>query len=262
MTEAAAIGARPRPIAVSWTAALRALLVADTAVQMRNKRSLALSLFLPLILLFVLSAGKRANLLGDPRVLMAESITVGIVTLGVIGYSTAVARDREHGVFQRLRVTPAPTWTIMASRFVVQVVTTLGIAIVVLVVGYAFKHVALDAVGYVLTLATVVIGAALFLSIGQAIVGLIPSADTLNSMGRFILIPLMGLTLLGHTEVLGTTVEYISRWSPGGAFSSVLAAAMTPSVWNVETWVALAASLAYTAVFTGVGIRWFRWTAR
>ena len=262
MTEAVAVGARSRPIALSWIAALKVLLVADTAVQMRNKRSLALSLFLPLILLFALSAGKRANALGDPRVLLAESITVGIVTLGVIGYSTAVARDREQGVFQRLRVTPAPTWTIMASRLAVQIVATLGIAVVVLVVGYAFKHVALDAVGYVLTLVIVVLGAALFLSIGQAIVGLIPSADTLNSMGRFVLIPLMGLTLLGHTELLGTTVEYISRWSPGGAFSSVLAAAMNPSVWNGETWGALAASLAYAAVFAGMGVRWFRWTAR
>jgi ABC-2 type transport system permease protein len=262
MTEAVAPGVRTRPIALSWIAALKVLLVADTAVQMRNKRSLVLSLFLPLILLFALSAGKRANLLGDPRVLVAESITFGIVTLGVIGYSTAVARDREQGVFQRLRVTPAPTWTIMASRFVVQVVATLGIAVVVLVVGYVFKHVALDPVGYVLTLVIVVLGAALFLSIGQAIVGLIPSADTLNAMGRFILIPLIGLTVLGHTDVLGTTVEYISRWSPGGAFSVVLAAAMNPSVWNGETWGALGASLAYAAVFAGVGIRWFRWTAR
>jgi ABC-2 type transport system permease protein len=235
---------------------------ADVAVQLRNKRSLVLSLALPLILLFALSAGKRANVLGGPIVLVAEPITVGIVTLGVIGYSTAVARDREQGVFQRLRVTPAPTWTIMASRFLVQVAASLGIAVVVLVAAYAFKHVALDPVGYALTLVIVVLGAAVFLSIGQAIVGLIPSADTLNAGGRFILVPLMGLTLFGHTDVLGTTVEYISRWSPGGAFSSLLAAAMNPSTWGGETWGALLVCLAYTAVFAGVGIRWFRWTAR
>jgi ABC-2 type transport system permease protein len=166
------------------------------------------------------------------------------------------------GTFQRLRVTPAPTWTIMGSRFVVQVAAMLVMAVVVLSAAYAFEHVTLDLVDYVLTLVAVVVGALVFLSIGQAIVGLVPSADTLNAVGRFILIPLIGLSLFGHTDVLGTTFEYISRWSPGGAFSSVLAGAMNPSTWSGETWGALLVSLAYSAVFAGVGIRWFRWTAR
>jgi ABC-2 type transport system permease protein len=262
VTESVVASARSRPLAISWIRALQVLLRADAAVQLRNKRSLALSLFLPLAMMFALFSAKRAKVLGDPRLLVAECVTVGIVTLGVIGYSTAVARDREQGVFQRLRVTPAPTWTIMCSRFVVQVAAVLVMAVVVLVAAFAVEHVALDPVGYPLTLAVLVLGGVVFLSIGQAIVGLIPSAETLNGIGRFILIPLIGLSLFGHTDVLGTTFEYISRWSPGGAFSSLLAGAMNPSVWSGETWGALLVSLGYSAVFAGVGIRWFRWTAR
>ena len=34
-------------------------------------------------------------------------------------------RDRELGVLQRLRVTPAPNWMIMASRLIVQVAVNL-----------------------------------------------------------------------------------------------------------------------------------------
>ena len=262
MTESVVASARSRSLGISWMTALQVLLRADTAVQLRNKRSLVLSLFLPLAMMFALFSAKRAKVLGDPRLLIAECVTVGIVTLAVIGYSTAVARDREQGVFQRLRVTPAPTWTILCSRFVVQVAAVLVMAVAVLVAAYAVEHVALDLVGYLLTLAVVVLGAVVFLSIGQAIVGLIPSAETLNAIGRFILIPLIGLSLFGHTDVLGTTFEYISRWSPGGAFSSLLAGAMNPSLWSGETWGALVVSLGYSALFGGVGIRWFRWTAR
>jgi ABC-2 type transport system permease protein len=135
-------------------------------------------------------------------------------------------------------------------------------AIVVLAAANVFEHVALDLVEYVLTLAAVLVGALVFLSIGQAIVGLVPSADTLNAIGRFVLIPIIGLSLFGHTDLLGTTFEYISRWSPGGAFSSLLAGAMNPSAWSGETWGALLVCLGYSAVFAGVGIHWFRWTAR
>jgi len=249
-------------VTLSWTAAIRVLLRADATVQLRNKRSLFLSFALPLVILFALFTAKRAAVLGDPRLRVAECMTLGIVTLGVIGYPMSVARDRDNGVFQRLRVAPAATWTIMGSRFVVQVAAMLVMAIVALTAAGVFEHVSLGAVEYVLTLAAVLVGALVFLSIGQAVVGLVPSADTLNAISRFILIPIFGLSLFGHTDVLGTTFEYISRWSPGGAFSSLLAGAMNPSAWSLETWGALLACLAYSAVFAGVGIRWFRWTSR
>ena len=54
------------------------------------------------------------------------------------------------GVFQRLRVTPAPTWTIMTSRLAVQVVANLIIAVVVLVIGSAIHHLSLDVGQYAL----------------------------------------------------------------------------------------------------------------
>jgi ABC-2 type transport system permease protein len=264
MTEAIAVSPRPRPIAVSWMGSLKILLRADITVQLRNKQSLLLTFALPMVMLVALFAGKRAaaSALGDPKLRVAEAITLGLVTAGVLGYSMAVAQDREHGVFQRLRVTPTPAWTIMASRFAVQVASMLVMAVLVLVVASVFVHVTLAVDEYALTLLAVAIGAAVFLSIGQAVVGLVRSAATLNAFGRFILVPIIGLTLLGHIDLLGTTVEYIARWSPGGAFSTLLAGAMNPSTWAVETWGALLASLGYTAVFAGVGIRWFRWTAR
>ena len=253
----------PAAPTLGWRSSLRYLLQADTIVQVRNRRSIYLSLVLPLILLFALSAGKRANALGPPDLRTAMSLTVGLVSIGVIGHSMAVARDRDTGVFQRLRVSPAPTWTIMVSRFLVQLVTALVMSVIVLVAAAAFQNVTLSPVGYALTLLMIVVGAMVFLSIGQAIVGLIRSAETLNAAGRLLYVPILVLSLFGHTDVLGTTIEYISRYSPGGAFASLLSGAMAPDTsWTTDTWIAIPVCLGYALVFAVIGIKWFRWTSR
>jgi ABC-2 type transport system permease protein len=143
----------------------------------------------------------------------------------------------------------------------VHVVAMLIIAVVVLVAARVIDNVSLDATGYALTLLVVLLGAAVFLSIGQAVAGLIRSADALNAAGRLVLIPILALSFFGHIDALGTTFEYIARWSPGGAFSMLLTGAMNTSTWSGETWAAIPVSLGYVLVFAGVGIRWFRWTA-
>jgi len=241
--------------------ALRALLEADLVVQLRNLRAVALSTILPLVLLFGTFAGKRAQILGDPRFKVAACMMLGMATIALLGYSMSMARDRDAGVFQRLRVTPTPPWAIMASRLAIQVLAMLVMAVVVLVAATLFENVALDAGGYVLTLFAVVFSSAMFLSIAQALVGLIRSTDTLNAVSRLAYIPLFALGLLGHTDILGTTLETIARWSPGGVVATMLGGAMSPTTWNGETWTAVLVVLAYAAVFAGAGIRWFRWTA-
>ena len=66
MTERADLSLIPVPAAPRLARTLRALLEADLAVQIRNRRALALGIVLPVVLLFALSAGKRVDLFGDP----------------------------------------------------------------------------------------------------------------------------------------------------------------------------------------------------
>jgi ABC-2 type transport system permease protein len=261
------------------TEIFRALLEADFTVQLRNNRALLLSFALPLVVLYALFAsplaGKRGLALGDPQFRVAAALTLGMASIAILGYSMTVARDREKGVFQRLRVTPAPTWAIMASRLLVQVAAILAMALVLLVAANLFVGVSpgstLDLnspgpedylVADLLTFICVIFSSALFLSVGQALAGLVKSADTLNAVGRIAYIPLFALGLFGHSTIFGTTFELISRWSPGGTVITLLSGAMNPSSWNSDTWLALAASTAYTVVFAGIGIRWFQWGAR
>src|SRR5438128_1599820 len=241
---------------------LRALLEADFTVQLRNGRALALTFLVPLVLLYGLSAGKRRAQLGGPIVDVALALTLGIASIAILGYTASVARDRELGVFQRLRVTPAPTWTIMVSRLAVQIVSMLAMTVVVLVVAAIVEKVSLDPAAYLLTLLGVIFSSAVFLGVGQALVGLLKSADTVNAFGRLTYLPLVALGIFGHSTIFGTTFETISRWSPGGAVATLLAGAMQPAAWSADTWWALLASILYAVVFAGIGIRWFQWSPR
>jgi ABC-2 type transport system permease protein len=101
-----------------------------------------------------------------------------------------------------------------------------------------------------------------FLSFGQALAGLAKSADTVNAVGRLAYLPLFVLGLFAHIPVFGTTFETVSRWSPGGVVIDLFAGGLQPTTWSGETWGSLAACLGYAVVFTGIGIRWFRWSTQ
>src|SRR5260370_16868423 len=240
----------------------RALLEADFTVQLRNNRALLLSFALPLVVLFALFASKFYIALGNPQFRVASVLTLGMASIAILGYAMTVARDREKGVFQRLRVTPAPTWTIMTSRLLVQVAAIVAMALVVLVAADLFKGVSLSAEAYLLTFICVIFSSALFLGVGQALAGLVRSADTLNAVGRIAYLPLFALRLFCQSTIFATTFHLISRWSPGGTVETLLTGAMNPSSWNSDTWLALAVSAAYSVVFPAIGIRFFQWRAR
>ncbi len=150
----------------------------------------------------------------------------------------------------------------MTSRLLVQVAAIVAMALVVLVAAGIFEGVSLSAAGYLLTFICVIFSSALFLGVGQALAGLVKSADTLNAVGRIAYLPLFALGLFGHSTIFGTTFELISRWSPGGTVVTLLSGAMSPSTWSSDTWLAVAVSTAYSVVFAGIGIRWFQWGSR
>ena len=238
------------------------LVRADGTAQLRTPQALLITFALPLILLVATGLGKNSAALGGPEFRISLALTVGLVSIGTVGYSLSIARDRDTGVFQRLRVTPAPTWTIMVSRWIVQLGAVLVMTIVVLVIAAVVVGVTLSPQDYLFTVLVALVGSAVFLSIGQAIVGLIASADTLNAAGRLLYVPLIGLSLFGNTDRLGTAVEMVSRWSPGGCLETLLSAAMGATAWSDQVWWALLASFGYTVVFAVIGIRWFRWVSR
>jgi ABC-2 type transport system permease protein len=235
---------------------------ADFTALVKNPRRLLLSFLLPILLLLITNSTKGTQHLGGALFVIGLSIAYGLASTSIMGYALSIARDRENAVFQRLRVTPAPTWTIMASRLAMQVLANLVIALVVVIVGAQMHHVSLSASQYALVLAVSILGGAVFLAIGQALVGLVKSADTVNAAGRILLIVLIVFGLFGQSGALGGVWESIARWSPVGAVMTLFAGVLNVSGWDSRDWLSLVACGGYIVVCAAVGIRWFQWNAR
>src|SRR3984885_5549664 len=88
------------------------LLKADLTTQWRNRRASVMVVLLPVV---IVMSWKALIVKTGGAFVLSNAITLGLNAIGLMGYSNSIARDREKGVFQRLRVSPLPLWTIMAS---------------------------------------------------------------------------------------------------------------------------------------------------
>ena len=237
------------------------LLRADFTVLLRSGRTLALNALLPLLILVITALGKQDRF-GTSEFVIGMAVTYGLLASDLLGYALTMSRDRDLGVFQRLRVTPAPTWTIMTSRLSVQLIVNLVITIIVIIAGSIIHHISFTVGQYLLFLAAAIIGGAVFLSIGQAMVGLLKSATVVNAVGRILLIALVLIGLLGATGLLGSAFQTFADWTPVGALFNLFAGALNISAWSGTNTNALIACLAYIAVFSFIGIRWFHWDSQ
>ena len=236
--------------------ALSSLLRADLVTQWRNRRSFILLLLVPIIIL--ISWKGIVEKFGGPFAL-STCITIGLVAIGLMGYSNSIARDRDKGVFQRLRVAPVPTWCIMASRLVIQLIMIVLLTTVIFIAGNNIDHIKLSPSGYILSFLTAVVGGAVYLCLGQLIVGLIQNPETVNSTSRLTYFLFIMVGMFGELGVLGDQVKEIVLWSPYGTVKRIIAAGMQAGTWNSEMTTALFITFGYAIIFSMIGIKKFKW---
>jgi len=239
--------------------ALSALLRADFTTQWRNRRSVVLVLLVPVIIL--ISWKGLVEKLGGPFAL-SNSLTYGLIAIGLMGYTNSIARDRDKGVFQRLRVAPVPTWAIMMSRLFVQLMMIVLVTTAIFVVGYDYDKITLTPTGYIITYFTATIGGAVYLALGQLIVGLIKSPETVNSTSRLVYFSFVIIGMFGGLGMLGKQVEELTQWSPYGTVKNIMVAGMAPGTWNMTDTNALLVTLGYILVFATIGIKKFKWESK
>ena len=236
--------------------ALLSLMRADFTTQWRNRRAVIMSLLVPVIIL--ISWKGLVDKFGGAFVL-SISMTIGLTSIGLMGYAISIARDRDKGVFQRLRVTPVPTFFIMLSRLLVQLAMIILLILFVFIIGHNFDKITLSPAGYALTFITAFIGGALYLGLGQMIVGLVKNSETVNSTTRLVYIAFIVLGMFGELGLFGDKLKVIIHWSPFGTVKTILAASMEPLTWNSESSLALLATVVYAFAFSFFGIKWFKW---
>ena len=241
---------------------MTALLRADFHVLRKNRRSLIMSILLPYLILVSTNSVQSEQSFGGALFEVGLALTYGVASTSIMGYPLALARDRENGVLQRLRVTPATTKEIMGSRLAVQMVANLVIALAVLSLGASIHHLHLSIVQYLLVLLASMVGGAMFLAIGQTLVALIKAADTVNSAARLVYIGLTLLGVFGASGALGHSWQVASSWSPVGTLMTLFASVLHVGAWNTHDSETLLTIVGYIAVFTGIGVTQFKWDAR
>jgi ABC-2 type transport system permease protein len=248
----------PRALPSGGTVFL-SLLKADLTTQWRNRRAAIMVVLLPVIIVIAWKGliGKTGG-----AFVLSNAITLALNAIGLMGYSNSIARDREKEIFQRLRVAPAPNWTIMGSRLAVQLVMITMVTVIVMIVGYQYDHIVLTPLGYIAGLLTAIVGGAVYLALGQAIVGRITNPETVQSTSRLIYIAFIMIGMFGSFQMLGDFFNKVAKYTPYGTVNSIVSGALTPSNWTSHTTMNLLLTIGYTAVFAFMGIRWFKWSTK
>ena len=236
---------------------LSSLLRADLKTQWRNRRAVILTILVPVIIL--VSWRQIIAQIGGAFAL-GSCITVGLMATGLMGYTNSIARDRDKGIFQRLRVAPLPSWAIMASRLLVQLLMIFIITAAVLIAGYSVDNIVIPTEGYVLAFIAAIVGAAVYLAMGQVIVGLIKNPETVNATTRLVYFIFIMVGMFGQLGILGEALKKYVIWSPYGTVQTIIAGAMVPSKWTATTTQALLLTIVYAAVFFVIGIKKFQWS--
>jgi ABC-2 type transport system permease protein len=94
------------------------------------------------------------------------------------------------------------------------------------------------------------------------IAGLQKNAETVNATTRLVYFVFIMVGMFGELGLLGEQLKKIVHWSPYGTVKTIVAAAVQPANWSTDTTYALLVTIAYSLVFSMLGIKWFRWNTK
>ena len=225
----------------------------------RNKMALLYGYLFPLIFLvafYVLYRHEKIPLLRH----MGELLTVAVLGGACFGLPTTLVSERERGVWRRYRLSPVPTWTIVASTVVARylIVLTAGmlqLALAMLLGMTAPEH------PFGLWLAFTFVSFA-FIGLGLVIATLADNVPAVQALGQCIFLPML---IIGGVAVqlasLPLWAQHVSAFFPGRYAVEALQASVTGRGIPGSRFSLLALAL---IGFAGcvAGAKLFRWDAQ
>jgi ABC-2 type transport system permease protein len=170
----------------------------DVIAALRNRRTVFLSIALPVLLLVVLTGlyadSDRVTVIGQTvdaqRAFVPGIMALAVLTSSFMSLLMTVAGQREAGVLKRRRATPVPPIALILGR----ALTATGISIVAVVVMLVIADAGYDISpppGFELPmLLGVVCGSLCFAACGYAVAGLVTSPESAGPIVQVILLPL------------------------------------------------------------------------
>jgi ABC-2 type transport system permease protein len=190
---------RPTPAERSWRSdlALTGWQVAyEQRAFWRNRTRAFFSFGMPIMLLLLfasLNSGGKIEQLHDIEYVvffLPGIMAYGIVITQFVNMAGGLAIQRDNGLLKRMRGTPLSGWAYVAGRVGSTAVSSVLMAIVMLVIGTAFFGVHLRAEAVPAIAVAVILGAATFAALGMAAVSIIPNAEAAPVVANVLILPL------------------------------------------------------------------------
>lgn len=185
-----------------------------------------------------------------------------VITACYTNIAIRVAFSRDEGVLKRIRGTPLPAWSFLVGRIVHACLVALLLVVIVLAFGVLFYDVTVPTTKLPAFIATLIIGAATFSSLGLAITTVIPNADASPAIVNASILPLLFISDI-FLNIDTTWVVTLSNIFPVRHFSEAMQIVFNPfgdgSGFSAEHLVVMAAWLVAGLL---ISIRWFTWEPR
>jgi ABC-type transport system involved in cytochrome c biogenesis permease component len=239
--------------------ALREHLALALRLHFRNRMALLYGYLFPLIFLvafYVLYRHERVPLLRH----MGELLTVAVLGGACFGLPTTLVSERERGVWRRYRLTPIPTWVVIAS-------TALARYAIILTAGLLQLGLAL-ALGMTLPAhpfdlwVVFTFTAFAFIGLGLVLAALADTVPAVQALGQCIFLPML---IIGGVAVplaaLPEWAQHVSAFFPGRYAVEGLQATVTGTGLAGAKFCLLALTLTGVAGVIA-GAKLFRWDAQ
>jgi ABC-2 type transport system permease protein len=198
---------------------------------------------------------------------LSQYYVPGFIAYGVMAacfnvLAIAIVNRRETGLLKRIRLSPLPTWILMAAIFVSTMVIAAIQVIILLVVGKLAYGVAGPANPTALVLA-ILVGMLAFTAMGMGVSTLVPNADAAGPMVSivfFLLVALSGLWFpIAPSSGLAKVVDFFPVRHLITGLNAAFNAKAGASTWS---WNDLGVMLAWGVIGAVVARRRWRWSPR
>jgi ABC-2 type transport system permease protein len=245
----------------------------DMLAFLRNRQSRFFTLALPVLFLVIFASvfggRNRSVLVAGGRIQTSVYYVPGIVALGIIAAAfvnlvISVTAQREAGVLKRRRATPVPAAAIIAGRALTAVVVALGIAAVLLGIGWVGYDAHVPAHTAPALIVTIVVGALSFCCLGFALASVIRDEDAAQPITQAVMLPLYFISgIFVAITALPNWLVDIARLFPVRHLASALLVAYNPHTTGAGFAAGdLLVVAAWGAAGLAVALRRFSWLPR
>ncbi len=229
---------------------------------LREPYGMIMGLIFPVFLLILFggigeASGSHVAGLTLIQIYLPTIIVIGFVSTGIMAVPYMIVRDREIGWLRRISTTPLSASKMIAAHVIINLVYSLAGTVVVIIGGMLFFNAVLN-VGIFYFVISIILSLAVVLSLGFVVAALAPTQRFASGLGGALFYPLLFLSgLWVQPAAVGEPLRSIMWYSPVGAADRCL----LYSIFNTAPpAMEIVALFIYTAIFTFIAIRFFRWT--